>query len=618
MPDQLLRAEATGTILATSSQVGSRARRYRVVLIRAGWGSSGHYSEAVLRRDGAQAWPAGTAMYVNHPTITEQQELPERRVQDWASITTTDPVWDPAEGGLVAEVEVFEHWQDLLNPAFAQRIGLSIRATGAVEYGEADGREGALVTSIERGISVDWVTRAGAGGRVLQLIESARAAAPDFLDERGDMPVTPETVLDEAKESQVPIQMPHITLPEGVTPQQLAEQLAAAMGHPVTRPAVTLAEARSIGGWVESRIHSQFTMMADEMYGQGRLTRPERIALSSAIGDALSAFIATVEADQPQLYQRDLYDGPPEDENTSATAMSEARAIKLTQLAEASGMTAREIEQALCDTVKGAYGGKDIWVWVRDWTDQWVVWSWESDGDTALYQQAYTVSDGAVALTGEPVEVTAHTTYQPAPTQAAGPGTTPTNPDKMQEGSMPEITEEQLKQLTESTAAAAVAAVKAELDATRAELAETKADATKRLGDMEATLAETAATNRRLENDRAARAAVADALKTASLPEASHAAVTESACRALPVTAAGQLDGDAFTKLIEAAIEAKKSEIAAWQEATGVGQIRGLGESAATGTSGPAAAATTAALEEAYKARGLSADAARLAAAGRP
>jgi len=71
-----------------------------------------------------------------------------------------------------------------------------------------------------------------------------------------------------------------------------------------------LQEARNVGEWLEARLHLEFTMIADGMFGEGRLTREERIALSSAIGSALDAFRAAVEAGAVQLYSRDLWQEP--------------------------------------------------------------------------------------------------------------------------------------------------------------------------------------------------------------------------------------------------------------------------------------------------------------------
>ncbi|MFD0851690.1 hypothetical protein ACFQ07_05640, partial [Actinomadura adrarensis] len=178
-------------------------------------------------------FPAGTPMYIDHPTVSEQQERPERSLKDLAARLTTDARFE--NGALVAEAEIYSPWRPVINE-MAKTVGVSIRAAGTLEYGEAEGREGPIVTGLTEGISVDFVTSAARGGKVLELIESAR---------------------------------------EGMQ--------------------VQLGEARStIGTWLESRLHLAFTEMADHMYGDGRLSREERIALSSAVGDALAAFTTRV------------------------------------------------------------------------------------------------------------------------------------------------------------------------------------------------------------------------------------------------------------------------------------------------------------------------------------
>ncbi|MFI6296848.1 hypothetical protein ACIBEJ_35025 [Nonomuraea sp. NPDC050790] len=264
MPEQQALVEASASLNEIRQGQPSKGR-FRALLIRAGWGSSGYYSEAVLRRDGPQTWPVGTRMHLDHQTAQEAAERPEGSVMNWASEITSTPRWDPELRGLVAEIRVFPQWRELLNEEFASTVGLSIRAKGQAEYGEAEGRNGPIITSLDEGISVDWVTRAGAGGRVLQLIESARGE-----------------LLRAATEAHMP-------------PEQVA---------------VDLAEARNVGHWIESRIHRGFTELCDDMFGEGRLTRDERISLSNAIGEGLTAFNAVVAEKVPHLYQRDLWDDP--------------------------------------------------------------------------------------------------------------------------------------------------------------------------------------------------------------------------------------------------------------------------------------------------------------------
>lgn len=280
--------------------------RYRVLLIRAGQGSSGYYYPEVLRRDGPKIFPAGTRMYMDHPTLTERAERPEGSTLNWASVTTTDPVWDPVEKGLVAEVEVFPHWRSVLNPEYAKHLGLSIRATGTVESGEVDGQRTLIVTSLDEGTSVDWVTQAGAGGRVLQLIESARDEnlAPPF--KKKDAKAKNEKP-DDAEDAEPDDDDEEEEEDEDKLPFFLRSKESA------------VSEARTVGGWLESRIHLTFTTLADDLRGEGHLTRAERIALSAAIGDALAAFTGRVETDSPRLYHRDLWDEPAPDEPNTIT-----------------------------------------------------------------------------------------------------------------------------------------------------------------------------------------------------------------------------------------------------------------------------------------------------------
>ncbi len=53
--------------------------RLLVQLITPGWGSSGYYSEDVLEAAGRdRVFPAGTHMYIDHPSESETFDRPER------------------------------------------------------------------------------------------------------------------------------------------------------------------------------------------------------------------------------------------------------------------------------------------------------------------------------------------------------------------------------------------------------------------------------------------------------------------------------------------------------------------------------------------------------------
>lgn len=152
---------------------------WRIQLIEADvQGSSGYYPAEVLERDGAKAFPKGTHIYLDHPTWREEEELPERSVDRLAAVQLEDAYFaDGKDGhGLFARVSVrpdqrerFEWWTE--NAA----VGMSIRALGVKQFNEATARE--EVTELVRGQSVDVVTRAGAGGRLIEMTESARQSA---------------------------------------------------------------------------------------------------------------------------------------------------------------------------------------------------------------------------------------------------------------------------------------------------------------------------------------------------------------------------------------------------------------------------------------------------------
>lgn len=137
------------------------------------WGSSGYYSRDVLERDGPSTWPAGTQVYLDHPGAADEGR-PERSVRDLAGKIVSTPAYE--SDGLYAEIELYPHVAPVIE-SMAADIGLSIRAGAEVEAGEAGGREGWIITALSEGQSVDLVTKPGAGGKLVSLMESARQEA---------------------------------------------------------------------------------------------------------------------------------------------------------------------------------------------------------------------------------------------------------------------------------------------------------------------------------------------------------------------------------------------------------------------------------------------------------
>ena len=154
----------------------SKAGHVKLVLITPGAGSSGKYSEEVLRQAEAdRVFQAGCLSFIDHATDGQEWERPEGSIKDLAGVLTEDAHWDDAAGGLVAEAKIFSHWLPVIE-SMNESVGVSIRASGEVE--EAEG--GRVIKRLVEARSVDFVTRAGRGGRVLEVLESER---PTTLDE---------------------------------------------------------------------------------------------------------------------------------------------------------------------------------------------------------------------------------------------------------------------------------------------------------------------------------------------------------------------------------------------------------------------------------------------------
>lgn len=204
--------ESTRLVEATQ-QADAKTGRLSIQVITPGWGSSGYYSQQVCEA-AAPLVRAGTHMYLDHPSESDRMNRPERSVRDIAAVITEDARWDAKLGAVVAEAKVLPPYREVLT-GLAEHIGLSITgsATDVVE-GEAEGRRGPVIAGLAAINSVDFVTRAGRGGKVLEVLESARfveeATASDRARQLSDVvrrthggPSTYAWVRDQDAERQV-------------------------------------------------------------------------------------------------------------------------------------------------------------------------------------------------------------------------------------------------------------------------------------------------------------------------------------------------------------------------------------------------------------------------------
>lgn len=531
--------ESVGGAITEAPKDTASGRLVTIDIIRSGWNASGsrYYPVDVLERDVPKIYGKSTQMYIDHPSATEGDDRPERSLQTLAGVFVDEP-WAVRENDgsvtMRTTARVFGPWQPLIREAW-DTIGVSINGNGRGDYGTAEGRQGLIIDELTSGRSVDFVTVPGAGGRVLGLLESDRPAPADV----------------------------------------------------VTR------EAGTLGAYVESRIHLGFTELGDELYAGGYLNRAERITLSGAIGDALGVFVARVESQAPQLYQRGKYDGPDGDgDDVMTTEAAETRTREATV-----EQSRQAIDRALCT----AYGTAGGYCWVQDFDpDAGLVWFTAADppadrdapiGPSRTWQQSYITSGGAAYLTGERVEVRPRTVYEPVAaatyesarslvdlrgrkatkTTAGGPPAASRNGPNApaittKEGAMPEKSAE---------------VVAREAAVARATTAEIK-------------LA-------RYEAGDAARPIVDQLLtEAADLPAAAATRVRgEFGVAVLPLTESNTLDEAALRESVGAAIKREQEYAAQLLEGAGVGAVRGNGAAAGAGSGIPATFGTTATTEAA-------------------
>ena len=179
----------------------STSGRMLVRLIDAGQGSSGYYPASTLQAAAESGvFGRGLHLYADHPGEAERLDRPERSIRDIAGVLTEDARYDDDSQALVAEARVFGAWA----PVIAEMhdvIGLSIRAAAEVSDGEHDGAPTTIVDRITEAASVDFVTRAGRGGRVLSLLESAPPYQPT---QNVPAPAGQTTTTQESREDTMP------------------------------------------------------------------------------------------------------------------------------------------------------------------------------------------------------------------------------------------------------------------------------------------------------------------------------------------------------------------------------------------------------------------------------
>lgn len=164
--------------------------KYWIRIIVPGQGSSGIYTAENLA-ESAPLFKAGTEMFIDHPTETEEWERPERSIRDYAGVFLEDATVGE-DGALYTVCKVFSGVNELIKDKW-EHIGVSINAWCADPISE-----NGIVPPITGVRSVDFVTTPGAGGAIVDLLESNRN--DNYVKEAG-MDKEIESKFDELKAS---------------------------------------------------------------------------------------------------------------------------------------------------------------------------------------------------------------------------------------------------------------------------------------------------------------------------------------------------------------------------------------------------------------------------------
>jgi len=173
----------------------------KVIIIQPGFNATKdrYYPKEMLQRDYKVF--EGVKMYADHPTPTEDRELPERSIRAW--VATLSNVQVDESGVVTGVAEIIEPWLKeklglLQEKGLLNNMGISINAVGSATKSKVDGVETTVIEKLIAARSVDFVTEPGAGG-VVTFYEADRQHDIDLIgitalrERRPDLVKTIET-----------------------------------------------------------------------------------------------------------------------------------------------------------------------------------------------------------------------------------------------------------------------------------------------------------------------------------------------------------------------------------------------------------------------------------------
>lgn len=172
---------------STAEAPVKKGKRWRVIVARPGVGSSGTYSEELFRRDAHKIIAPGAQSFINHDTT--------RNPKDMIGIFPEAAYFDENEKAVVAELEVFSHWEKFVDEV-GPHCGISLYALGEADE---DGNVTAIVEDRLNG--ADLVSRPGLVGS--GLAEKLYESAVSHSEEKPSVTVAQESNGDELMEEKL-------------------------------------------------------------------------------------------------------------------------------------------------------------------------------------------------------------------------------------------------------------------------------------------------------------------------------------------------------------------------------------------------------------------------------
>ena len=272
-----------GSALLEAKKPGEKddgAGRYRIRIIAPGRGSTGMYTAPNLA-ESAPLFTPGTHMFFDHQTMTEDWERPERSVRDLAGVFESGAEIMP-DGSLEADIKVYPSVNGIIRERWAD-IGVSINGWSVDEIGP-DG-----VVPVLAGIqSVDFVTRAGAKGAILEVLES------DGRWRVRNHESTPNTNTQEEQ----------AVKPEEIT-KAVSEAVAAALPAAIKEAAALLAaeKAKTVEAEKKDKVDpyeaAAKVAEANDLPSQARARVMEAVKHGAGVDDAIEAERAYIKAIAP-------------------------------------------------------------------------------------------------------------------------------------------------------------------------------------------------------------------------------------------------------------------------------------------------------------------------------